>query len=92
MPCRDFVLAARDQAPPVVDDWSGSASAALALAAQYNRCVDVVLDFRWRHMQMVRKYVWSRPGRMMPSVRVGPRPSPIYMNISRTPKQLECPC
>jgi indoleamine 2,3-dioxygenase len=62
VPCRDFVLAARDQAPPVVDDWSGSASAALALAAQYNRCVDVVLDFRWRHMQMVRKYVLEPAG------------------------------
>lgn len=60
--CRDFVLSARDAAPPVVDDWSGSASEALALAAQYNRCIEVVLDFRWRHMQMVRKYVLEPAG------------------------------
>ena len=33
-----------------------------ALAAQFDRCVDLVLDFRWRHLNMVRKYVVEPSG------------------------------
>ena len=44
--CRAFVKEAR----------LGGAEA-LGLVAAYNRCVDLVLDFRWRHLQMVKKYV-----------------------------------
>ena len=55
-------------------------------------CVDVVLDFRWRHMQMVRKYVLEPAGTNDAVGTGGTAAFPIYMNISRTQKQLECPC
>jgi len=33
-----------------------------ALATQFERCIDLLLDFRWRHLQMVRKYIVEPSG------------------------------
>ena len=60
---RTFVLEARDgdtRTGDPADDASEGAKR--ELVARYNRCVDLVLDFRWRHLQMVKKYVLEPSG------------------------------
>ncbi|KAJ8602833.1 hypothetical protein CTAYLR_002626 [Chrysophaeum taylorii] len=54
MPCehRDFLHSIRSIRDLVARGGGGD-----ELGERYDRCVDLVLDFRWRHLQMVKRYV-----------------------------------
>ncbi|KAH8078463.1 indoleamine 2,3-dioxygenase [Aureococcus anophagefferens] len=59
---RTFVLEARDGDTRTGDPADDASEGAKRELVALQPCVDLVLDFRWRHLQMVKKYVLEPSG------------------------------